>query len=146
MPVNVFTCGKCSTFRFFSNKTSPKPRVIEYKHIFVNSVHIRNSSSEIHPIKLNLVLFLPKWASIEKAPDSKVYGANMGPTWVLSSPCGPHVGPMNFAIRGRLSIQDIKSSKVSRRDVLNTSGEYSSHINLAHIIGNKPVQDGKYFY
>ena len=29
----------------------------------------------------------------------KVHGANMGPTWVLSSPDGPHVGPMNLAIR-----------------------------------------------
>ena len=36
-------------------------------------------------------------------PDSKVYGANIGPTWVLSAPDGPHVGPMNFAIRGRCS-------------------------------------------
>ena len=32
-------------------------------------------------------------------PDSKVRGANMGPTWVLSAPDGPHVGPMNLAIR-----------------------------------------------
>ena len=31
--------------------------------------------------------------------DSKVHGANMGPTWILSAPDGPHVGPMNFAIR-----------------------------------------------
>ena len=31
-------------------------------------------------------------------PDSKVRGANMGPTWVLSAPDGPHVGPMNLAI------------------------------------------------
>ena len=31
--------------------------------------------------------------------DSKVHGANMGPTWVLSAPDGPHVGHMNFAIR-----------------------------------------------
>ena len=31
--------------------------------------------------------------------DSKVHGANMGPTWVLSAPDGPHVGPMNLAIR-----------------------------------------------
>ena len=31
-------------------------------------------------------------------PDSKIHGANMGPTWVLVSPCGPHVGPMNPAI------------------------------------------------
>ena len=32
-------------------------------------------------------------------PDSKVHGANMGPTWVLSAPDGSHVGPMNLAIR-----------------------------------------------
>ena len=30
-------------------------------------------------------------------PDNKVHGANMGPTWVLSAPDGPHVGPMNVA-------------------------------------------------
>ena len=32
-------------------------------------------------------------------PDSKVHGANIGPIWVLSAPEGPHVGPMNLAIR-----------------------------------------------
>ena len=31
-------------------------------------------------------------------PDSKFHGANMGPTWVLSAPGGPHVGLMNLAI------------------------------------------------
>ena len=31
-------------------------------------------------------------------PDSKVHGANMGPTWVLSAPDGPHVDPMICAI------------------------------------------------
>ena len=30
-------------------------------------------------------------------PDDKVHGANMGPTWAL---VGPHVGPINLAIRG----------------------------------------------
>ena len=30
---------------------------------------------------------------------SKDHGANMGPTWVLSAWDGPHVGPMNLAIR-----------------------------------------------
>ena len=34
----------------------------------------------------------------EVIPDSKVLGANMVPTWVLSAPDGPHVGPRNFAI------------------------------------------------
>ena len=31
-------------------------------------------------------------------PDSKVHGTNMGPTWVLSAPVGPHVDPVNLAI------------------------------------------------
>ena len=31
-------------------------------------------------------------------PDSKVDGANMGPTWVLSAPDGSYVGHMNLAI------------------------------------------------
>ena len=32
-------------------------------------------------------------------PDSKVHGANVGPTWVLSAPDGPHFGPTNLVIR-----------------------------------------------
>ena len=36
---------------------------------------------------------------IQHYSDSKVHGANMGPTWVLSAPGGPHVGPINLAIR-----------------------------------------------
>ena len=32
------------------------------------------------------------------SPDSKVHGANMGPTWGRQDPGVPHVGPMNFAI------------------------------------------------
>ena len=40
------------------------------------------------------------WECISKCiPDSKVHGANLGPTWVLSVPDGPQVGPMNLAIR-----------------------------------------------
>ena len=31
--------------------------------------------------------------------ESKVHGVNIGPTWVLSAPDGPHVCPMNLAIR-----------------------------------------------
>ena len=32
--------------------------------------------------------------------DSKVHGANIGSTWVLSAQDGSHVGPMDFAIWG----------------------------------------------
>ena len=43
---------------------------------------------------------LEVWRVIsEMYPDNKVHGAHMGPTWVLSAPGGPHVGPMNLAIR-----------------------------------------------
>ena len=38
--------------------------------------------------------------ALQHDPDSKLHGANMGPTWVLLAPDGPHVGPMNLAIRG----------------------------------------------
>ena len=34
----------------------------------------------------------------QHSPDSKVHGANMGPTWLPSAPDGPHVGPMNCTI------------------------------------------------
>ena len=34
----------------------------------------------------------------EHSLDSKVHGANMGPTWVMSAPCWPHVGPMKLVI------------------------------------------------
>ena len=36
-------------------------------------------------------------------PDSKVHGANMGPTWGQQDPDGPHVGNMNLAIWGRIA-------------------------------------------
>ena len=35
----------------------------------------------------------------ELTPDSKVDGANMGPIWGQQDPGGPHVGPINLAIR-----------------------------------------------
>ena len=37
-------------------------------------------------------------------PDSKVHGANMGPTWGRQDPGGPHVGRMNLAIWERFSV------------------------------------------
>ena len=36
---------------------------------------------------------------LDHFPDSKVHGTNVGAPWVLSAPDGPHVGPMNLAIR-----------------------------------------------
>ena len=47
-------------------------------------------------------------------PDSKGHGANMGPTWVLSSPGGLHVGPMNFAT-WELTQDTAKKSKTKHK-------------------------------
>ena len=38
-------------------------------------------------------------SSFDTKPDSKVHGANIGPTWALSAPDRPHVGPRKLAIR-----------------------------------------------
>ena len=40
-------------------------------------------------------------------PDSKVHGANMGPTTVQSAPDGPHIGPMSLAIGDSLPGWDV---------------------------------------
>ena len=32
----------------------------------------------------------------QMTPDSKVHGANIGPTWVLSAPDGPHIAPWEY--------------------------------------------------
>ena len=37
---------------------------------------------------------------------ARFMGANMGPTWVLSAPCGPHVGPINHALRVKIHIPE----------------------------------------
>ena len=39
-----------------------------------------------------------RWGWGHSHPDSKVHVAHLGPTWVLSAPGRPHVGPMNLAI------------------------------------------------
>ena len=47
----------------------------------------------------------PLWSSIinlrssMNCPDNKFHGATIRPTWALSAPDGPHVCPMNLAIR-----------------------------------------------
>ena len=47
-------------------------------------------------------------------PDSKVYGANMGPICGRQDPGGRHVGPMDFAIWGIYWI--LKCREISRHD------------------------------
>ena len=46
-------------------------------------------------------------------PDSKIHGANMGPTWDLSAPGGPHDSPMNLAIWVSITAYSIAKSVTS---------------------------------
>ena len=71
-------------------------------------------SGKIFPVTLCLYEMIYEYNCIEhhsfgsllerRIPDSKIHGANMGPTWVLSAPDGPHIGPMNLAVRDVVEI------------------------------------------
>ena len=47
--------------------------------------------------KLALVQVIA-WHKTGDNLDSKIHGANVGPTWGRQDPGGPHIGHMNFAI------------------------------------------------
>ena len=61
------------------------------KHVFFNHCHHICRKAYLHVFFLICMLFKP-------AQRAKFMGP-MRPTWVLSAPSGPHVGPMNLAIR-----------------------------------------------
>ena len=63
---------------------------------------------------------------INKLPDSKVRVANMGPTWVLAAPGGPHVGPMNLAIRACIYLANIYGKVVHSKQWLDDSNSFSA--------------------
>ena len=79
-----------------------------------NLTAILKSLQNIHPINIwaiynqiefisqvySLVFTVVTVSYIKIVPDSKVHGADMGPTWVLSAPGGPHVDLMNLVIWG----------------------------------------------
>ena len=60
--------------------------------VFVPFSRVEQNTRVCHPVRLNAGTI----QRIGNDPDSKVHGANMVPTWVLSA----HSGPMNLAIRG----------------------------------------------
>ena len=66
-------------------------------------------------------------------PDSKVHGANIGPTWVLSAPDGSHVGPMNLAIRGSVTFiwgqcQEIPQPSITKINLKMTFPKFHSNL------------------
>ena len=69
----------------FSEKNTHKINMLQIDHLWEQD--------------MEQLLSIQTW--LFPTPDSKVHGANMGPTWVLSAPDGPHIGAMNLAIRDK---------------------------------------------
>ena len=87
--------------------------------------------------------YCKKHAQVMMFPDSKVLGANMGPTWVLSAPDGPHVGFMNFAIRVIMWKSDLYSPYFLLYCVISIINPYCAESILGHIYGS--VQERRNF-
>ena len=69
-------------------------------------------------------------------PDNKIHGANMGTTWVLSVPDGPHVGPINIASRVMSSLQLHYIISCQEKSLLYVAG--ASNLQLHHhLLGPK---------
>ena len=110
--VQVMTC------HFFSTNPFTEPIRTRIRKLFLCPVQLYNKSGKKHG--------LIKWCTYSQSetktkvheyryhqtppveghavPDSKVHGAHTGPNWGRQDPVGLHVGPMNFAIWGLMSL------------------------------------------
>ena len=89
---------KYSSITEMGIKLSQLLEMITYKTVTQNWVTVM--INDLYPRSLfQRGLHIYAMTGISGFPDSKVHGANTGPTWVLSVPDGPHVGPINLAIR-----------------------------------------------
>ena len=86
----------------------------------------------------DLVLIHGLFTAVTKRPDSKVHGANMGPTWVLSAPDVPHDDPMNLAIRecnishSFSALLQFDTGQFNLRDYFNCTGTVLRKRNAAY--------------
>ena len=74
--------------------------------------------------------------SIKGTPESNVHAANMGPTWVLSAPGGPHVDRMSLAIRD----SNVENASMSWRQYQRVDRICTFHTNLWWWIGHTGSQ------
>ena len=92
----------CSPFLYMDDLFIPPPNwIIGIEEIW----EIKFQTKQLHStISCRFILNFKNETSVSDEVSSysqypsKVHVANMGPTWVLSAPGGPHVGPMNLAI------------------------------------------------
>ena len=107
------------------------PRKHEY--IFVSYIILPHCNDECC-----LNLYDSSYEARSRAyPNSKVNGVNMGPTWVLSAPDGPHVGPMNPCYQGKATDELEQATRAPATMVLTINnliqsqgggGGYFSHL------------------
>ena len=57
----------------------------------------------MHEMKKYIHIFNIDSLLSEVIPESKIHGANVGPTWGRQDPGGPHVGHANLAICDNLN-------------------------------------------
>ena len=80
------------------------------------------NNGRAHPFhNLSLSMF------VKETPDSKIHGANVGPTWGRQDPGGPHVGPIILVIwagevsNHAISLQATQCYTYRQRDSTNES-------------------------
>ena len=74
-------------------------------------------------LKFTKINHMKKNISLGLHPQKAMFiGAKMGPNWVLLAPVGPHVGPINLAVRV-IDVQGIKLSASANEAPLIIVGE-----------------------
>ena len=95
----VMACDKFCSDKISHNGVTPEPiihqilinmkkNLLKWAPVYLLGNTTATDDLETQKLKVSSSIILTY-------PDSKVHWVNMGPTWVLSAPDGPHVGPMN---------------------------------------------------
>ena len=106
----IKTTAKCAVYVWCSSQTIKDGGIISGLCNILAHIQITHYQLDIWKKRYFISLSCKCLLYSETFPDSKFHGANMGPTWVLSAPDGPHVGLTNLAIRviNHIYISDLK--------------------------------------
>ena len=101
--INEFPRGPCG-ITWEPNFRRAKPRLLRgVRPLFAALFRKTNTKVPLSCLSWLDVHVIGSWNPICSTPsippDSKDHGAKMEPTWALSVPGRPHIGPMNLAIR-----------------------------------------------
>ena len=103
------------------NKMTPKSlRVRLNQFSCTEEMHFQNVFSDILPATRIFLatLLLQRVLNVPWRPITTQIARFLGPTWVLSAPGGPHVGPINLAIRVILYQKECPTVLVCKKSLL----------------------------